>query len=255
MNADRNNLGNIEIDHNRLQPVLKLVISGHIYEWYEFEISPRKPEKKNGKRIFKTKDERLVEYIQSEDRQKNFNKTKKQIERLIYANPQLTKFLTLTFAGEMSDIETANTHFHNFVARLRRLYPEFQYIAVPEFQKRGAVHYHLLCFLPYVRSKTISEVWSHGFIKIKRTDRVKDMAKYMTKYLTKDLFDGRLFGKKKFFCSRELNRPEVLYDEEALSRICSEVDLLMLYQNEFPAPYFGTIKYVLYEKDNRHEKE
>jgi len=249
MSVNKNYRNNIEIDHNRLQPVLKLVISGHVFEWYEFEISPRIPERKNEKRNIKTREQRLAEYMKSEDRQKNYSKTKKQIERLIYCNLKLTKFLTLTFAGEMSQIEIANVHFHNFVARLRRLYPEFQYIAVPEFQKRGAVHYHLLCYLPYVPGEIIAKVWTHGFIKIKRTDRVKNLAKYMTKYLTKDLFDGRLYSKKKFFCSRELDRPQVLYDEDALHKICTETGLTMLYENEFPASYFGTIKYVLYEKD------
>lgn len=39
-----------------------------------------------------------------------------------------------------------------------------------EFQKRGAIHYHLLCNLPFVSSKELAEIWTHGFIKIKKIE-------------------------------------------------------------------------------------
>lgn len=53
-------------------------------------------------------------------------------------------FITLTFKENITDIVYANKIFNAWVSNVRKLKKDFKYIAVPEFQKRGAVHYHIL---------------------------------------------------------------------------------------------------------------
>ena len=84
-------------------------------------------------------------------------------------------------------------------------YNNFEYLAVPEFQKRGAVHYHLLCNLPFIEIAELQELWGQGFVKINKIDDVNNVGAYVSKYLGKEM-DERTFGKKKFFRSQNLKQ-------------------------------------------------
>ena len=53
-------------------------------------------------------------------------------------------FITLTFAENVRDLDEANRKFHIYVTQIRKRFPGFKYLGVPEFQERGAVHYHLM---------------------------------------------------------------------------------------------------------------
>ncbi len=57
---------------------------------------------------------------------------------------QWISFLTLTFAENLTDLTIANKKFNVAMKVVRRKFPDFKYIGVPEFQERGAVHYHLM---------------------------------------------------------------------------------------------------------------
>ncbi|MGM9458151.1 rolling circle replication-associated protein, partial [Lacticaseibacillus rhamnosus] len=76
------------------------------------------------------------------------------VRRLVLANFDAgSKFVTFTFAENVKDIDQANREWKKFVQRLRRRYGDFKYLSVIEFQKRGAVHYHMISDLPYVKKK------------------------------------------------------------------------------------------------------
>jgi len=54
-------------------------------------------------------------------------------------------FCTLTFKKNEIDLSRANTDFRNFIKRLQRhTRTNILYLTVPEQQKRGAWHYHVL---------------------------------------------------------------------------------------------------------------
>jgi len=230
-------LNSINTDYSRLQPKLRLVISGSLYEWYEYDIYPR----------VSTRSSSITRHAESPDilSERNHLKTKKSLERLIFCNTHLNKFLTLTFRDNVTDVTQANDLFQTFIKRLRRQYSKFQYIAVPERQHRGAIHYHILCSLPFVPVIQIAKMWSHGFVSIRRVDRTTNLARYVSKYLGKDLFDVSMKGKKKFFCSAELARPMVLYDEDAQQRISSCI-LNKIFQKDISI-FTGTMRYIRYE--------
>lgn len=149
-----------------------------------------------------------------------------------YASENVDKwksFLTLTFDPKkndsVSDLNYANKQFNVFVTAMRRYMKkkgsEFFYLGVPEFQQKGAVHYHLLSnlevgsdALPLQKDKkNMYDVrfWKYGFtsaFNLKLTDDKFNVALYITKYLYKDI-DNRLFGRNKILKSNNLDKPNV----------------------------------------------
>lgn len=138
-------------------------------------------------------------------------------------------FITLTFKENITDISTANKIFNAWRTNIKKLKPDFKYLAVPEFQKRGAVHYHILSNLGIedkdiilkqqkktgkaVKFDDLYDVkyWTKGFARV---DFIKNDYKkiysYICKYMTKDI-DNKLFGKKRYFYSQNLDKPFETY--------------------------------------------
>lgn len=152
----------------------------------------------------------------------NLFRSRKLVIDLSYENKDLWKsFLTLTFAENVKDIDYANKCFNSWLTSIRQIFPDFSYLCVPEFQKRGAVHYHLLSnlevggeLLPIQsEKKKMYDVrfWKYGFTSafdLKLADDRFNVSLYVCKYLYKDI-DSRLFGRKKIMHSRNLNLPKV----------------------------------------------
>ena len=183
-----------------------------------------------------------------ETKQKNRSKTaaraRAYVRRIINANPQLNKFLTLTYAENMTDIDRARKELDNFFKRLKRQFPRFAYVCVIEFQKRGAVHFHLLCNLPFVDVKALAEVWGHGFIKLNRIDNVDNVGAYVTKYMTKENMDERLIGYRSYSMSRGLNQPQEVTNEEQINEALETLaDVLRVVTSEYESEYYGTVHY------------
>ena len=139
-------------------------------------------------------------------------------------------FVTLTFAdnenGIVSDIAYANKKFNSWCLSMRRSYPDFKYLGVPEFQKRGAIHYHLFTNIEVGSSllpnqidkktgivepnKYDAKYWKLGFTSAFSLASVDDnfnIALYILKYLYKDI-DNRLWGNRKILKSSNLSKPE-----------------------------------------------
>jgi len=127
-------------------------------------------------------------------------------------------FLTLTYARNEKNLSNANEDFRLFMKLLsREVNKKLRYVAVPEFQKRGAVHYHILFFnLPKLKPARVQELWGNGSIRIEKVKGIKNMAAYFAKYLTKDTVDKRMKGFRILKCSRGLVRPQVYYNDDAL---------------------------------------
>ena len=109
------------------------------------------------KNLSRKSDLKFIEY-------KNISRSKFKLQRLVKANEEIFKtFITLTFKENIIDIENANRKFRYFIDTVRRKFDNFKYICVPEFQKRGAVHYHLLTNIPYDSNLFFSDekkIWS-----------------------------------------------------------------------------------------------
>lgn len=138
------------------------------------------------------------------------------IRRLITQNfdTDNSKFITLTFRDndnlDIRSVSDCNKEFKKFIQRMRYRYSDFEYVTVLEFQdknKRGAVHYHMICNLPYVKKSELAKIWSNGFVKINAIDKVDNLGAYVIKYMTKENADTRLKGLKAYNCSKGLKRP------------------------------------------------
>lgn len=185
---------------------------------------------------------------------KNIMRSKLQCQRLAKCNSREWKtFITLTFAENITDIKFANKRFRYFIDKVQRKFKEFKYICIPEFQKRGAVHYHLLTNISIENSDLIYsqennskfkhiKYWIDGFTKVDTLE--KDMKKiigYISKYMTKDI-DNRLYNRHRYFYSRNLDKPCVSYldiSNEKHQQFYKKMlgDRTLIYMNEYQNCY------------------
>lgn len=178
----------------------------------------------------------------------NIIRKRKEFSRLVRANLvgiEKPALLTLTMY-EVSSLKSAYKVFTIFIQRLRLRYgSDFRYITVPEFQKRGAVHFHMIlwvkkatkkggllekalnkkvklkkpkkaCEKSVILRKTILQerkqriiqnMWQYGYVDSITTDGNVKLVGYLTKYMSKSLQDVRLMGQKSYIASRNILRP------------------------------------------------
>lgn len=212
----------------------KMVISGDFIEFYEFQKTIFKGFEKVEE--IKEKTKRVINNITWHKSQYALTRTRRNIRRLINSNKTLTKFLTLTFSENVCNIDIANYEFKKFIERLKYAYPklDLKYLTVIEFQNRGAVHYHMLLNTPYIKAKEFSKLWRNGFIKINKVKNCDNLGAYVSKYLSKESTE-RLYNKKKFFCSTNLERPFETVDNFTID------NLLETYKLKSVKPRYETI--------------
>ena len=128
------------------------------------------------------------------------------------------RMLTLTFKENLTDIDDAWKVFKYFNKLMKFRYRDkWAYVAVPEFQKRGAVHFHLAVSGFYSVS-TIRRLWLRacgqylGNIDItsprkfgKNSWNPKRLSNYLSKYMTKN--ESVDFNKKRYSSGGEIIVP------------------------------------------------
>ena len=118
------------------------------------------------------------------------------------------KFLTLTYKENMADYARLSGDFDLFKHRLEyHLREKIQYVCVPEQQKRGAWHLHVLLFCSFLPIDTLKRLWNEtqgqGGFNVKRVQCVHNVGKYIGKYIGKDFGDtDGIAGKKRYWCSQ-----------------------------------------------------
>lgn len=250
----------------------KLVISGSFWELYKYEKIQKREFTQKKKRKPEHEQLQIDDVIEQEtEREKAINhflkrrdsvaRTRTQIRRIINSNPDLSKFYTLTFKENILDVKKANKYFTKFMMKMNYHYGDFKYISVIEFQTKrgkknhddGAVHYHFLCNLPFLKAKKIRKLWGHGRIKLQEIDHVTNLGAYVCKYLQKEMTDERLFNKKKYFCSKNMERPNYFYDDETIDRLVSlyGVDVSKPdFEKPFKNEYIGKVSYKQFNMKN-----
>ena len=174
-------------------------------------------------------------------KQKHYEQMRWVIARLIDCNfDEDTKFVTLTFKRNISDIEHTNAEFKNFIKRLNyHLYNQkkhtIKYIATWEKQKRGAIHYHVVFFdFPYISKAQLERLWGHGFAHINQidVDSRENRGRYLSKYFAKNL-ELKEHKKKAFFTSQNLKKPlitRLVLDDEKIGVLAKE---RVIFQKEY----------------------
>ena len=228
----------------------KYICSGHVIEeiTYALGVCEGYDSKATGKRS-----------SDNEKRSDNINKSKINLRRLINANVTSNDlFVTLTYAENMTDVNQAKHDFKMFVKAMKRKGYLLKYVYVVEFQKRGAIHFHVILFdMKYISNDELASVWKKGFVRINRIDKVDNVGAYVVKYMQKDLMDSRLIGKDLYGRSRGLNEPIEIKDSQEVAVLESVLnDKSLVYQNIRSSVYHGAIQYKQYNlmrADNQEE--
>lgn len=269
---------------------LKIIDNGHVIEVYQYERAPIL-DKRSGKsdkydpldldylehlayggvvaeaytRYRNKKFHREMEQLKNlkgdrkaERRAQTLRDARNTLRRLALANfNENSYFITLTYEENMQEVKKADDDFKKFIKRLKYNFGDLKYIAVREFQKRGAVHYHMISdvHLPAwndeeeLRELEVyfwREVWKHGFVDIKSINHVDNVGAYITKYMDKDFDDERLRGCKLYLCSKGLKRPAILKGEEAEKRLEELKGKKTVFTSSYSSEYFGNVIYKEY---------
>lgn len=136
--------------------------------------------------------------------------------------------LTLTYRENMDDSDRLDADFTRFIRLMRKTYPDWQYVATPEFQHRGAFHMHIACVgkqdINFIRkcwytalgSPDSSGIDTPGQVDIqyrrKRFSGISaiftyfQLANYLSKYISKTFDHQRELGKRRYKSSHAIPR-------------------------------------------------
>lgn len=230
----------------------KVIQSGKTIEVYEYERDIQKnrykaQKRRTGRRTF----------IVSR-RADNLARLRTSFVRLVRSNfssDDRATLITFTFVS-VCGVSEAYRIFSAFIYRFRKTQAGFRYIAVPEFQKRGAIHFHVLFWglNPEIiknerRNRSIQRVWAMGFVDCIPTNNSPRLAWYLAKYLSKTLQDKRLGGKKAYCASRNVLRPVSLSNSWAvknLESIWGVVSGSEVEDRQFMSQWLGNCRYRQY---------
>lgn len=119
----------------------------------------------------------------------------------------------------------------------------------------------MLADFGYIEHKYLADIWGNGFVWIRdlltanKGNPVDNVGAYIVKYMNKDVLDKRLMGKKAFFTSKNLRRPEIIYEDMSLVDCLKKYDFdtsNLVYENRFMSKENGEVLY--YEFNKRRYK-
>ena len=242
----------------------KIVQSGDIIEIYEYSQGYLKGYENN--KANSGRKEGVVSDNYDIHRAQVLQRAKRDLRRLInsnhgqYGDQFTSKFLTLTFGDMVTDVKEANYEFKKFIKRLNYLIfntkkANLKYNAVIEFQKRGAIHYHVIIYnMPWTKHRVIEETWGNGWIFINKIDDIDNVGAYVAEYLGgkdkgqgKEIDDHRLQGKKSYFSSRGLYKPIEITEKKVVEAVAAALPPENLtYSADFENEHLGNITYKQY---------
>jgi len=132
------------------------------------------------------------------------------------------RLLTLTFRENVTDVDEAWSCFEYFCKLMRHQFPNrWQYVAVPEYQERGAVHFHV-AIKGFFNVNLVRKLWlraagkREGNIDITSPRRAgknswnpRRVGNYIAKYISKDA-DTAEFNRRRFSTGGKIELPPVM---------------------------------------------
>jgi len=126
------------------------------------------------------------------------------------------RMLTLTYRDMVTDLDLAYSHLATFERLCRKQWGKFDFIAVPEYQKRGCLHFHIALnrfysvgLLRHFWHKAIGSKGGNVDMTSPRTgaqwNRVR-LCRYLSKYMSKSI-GLQCIGRKRFTSSRGIPAP------------------------------------------------
>ncbi len=179
---------------------------------------------------------------------RSMNRAKNNLMDILKSN-DFNFFVTLTFdknkIDRLNDKETRKA-FAKFIKDLRRKFNNMIYVAVPEYHEKGGLHFHLLVGNVSFEDLRLEDsekrvksgrckgqiiynvnAWQNGFSTATKILDNNAIKYYLSKYLTKGKVDPRFFGKKRFYVSQNIERPQVEKFSLPCTDICDIFDSLV----------------------------
>jgi len=143
--------------------------------------------------------------------------------------------LLVTLTTHVPDVQL--TEGYKFIRQFKehvksQMGKTFTYIAVPEWQKNGRLHFHLLCWgLLSSReeaeaerhNRNLQRCYGRGFLDVRfANDSSPKLAGYLGKYMSKAYQDERLAGRKAYTSSRDVDKVRT-HGSNALSTYSDEL--------------------------------
>lgn len=126
------------------------------------------------------------EEVAQEDRERNIKRVKRNVRRLAFSNDLGQIHMVLTYKDNMQNSDKSDNHFKKFMFELHKLYSSVKYLATREFQKRGAIHYHVL-LNQRIDFKKAQKLWKYGFITLVPHENQLKSVMYVLKYISKEV--------------------------------------------------------------------
>jgi len=251
----------------------KFIISGKIFELYEYEkglrifYGNRKKKKTHQKSasnddlVSDRKNEGQSSFQQAR-RRDNARRAVMAFRRLVLC--QIGKFdnpllITFTYAENIKSLQQGYKDFNAFIRSMRYKYGQsFRYVAVPEFQTRGAVHFHALFWglaeqdsiVRQERStRALAKSWKQGFVYVKQTDGNERLSSYLAKYMSKAFLSPNLANQRAYTSSRNCLRPIVGSGFDSIWAVLEEWELsteVPCIVRDFDTQYLGKGRYSQY---------
>ena len=162
---------------------------------------------------------------------RSMNRSKNNLIDILKSN-EFNFFVTLTFdktkIDRLDDNKTRKA-FTQWANNITRNLPNLIYVAVPEYHKKGGLHFHLLIGGATAEDLGLEDSgkrvksgrckgqiifnvskWNRkGFSTATEILDINAVKFYLSKYLTKSKVDPRFYNKKRFYVSRNIKRPQV----------------------------------------------
>lgn len=218
-------------------PYAKYVIAGQYVEVYKYQ-TEKVIRRQTSNNLLGWNKDTVKDEVKE---QQSYLNAKSHVRRLVNANfvKDRSSFLTLTYAENMQDLAKAKQDFLLFIKRLNWSFykvrtNKLKYLAVYEFQKRGAIHFHIILFdVDKVLITKLRKLWKYGFVKINQLKNCDNVGAYISKYFTKDT--NRQKNQKLFYRSFNLAVPSFFGgSHEAVDK---KMDILGLNELRFAKDY------------------
>lgn len=184
------------------------------------------------KKYDETADKLSVKWFNEKNIAISMARSKKEMLDIVRCN-NFDWFLSLTFnkskVKDRYDDKETRKKCLRWLNNLRLAYPKAIYLAVAEYHKKGALHFHIMlgnitadelkltdsgkCVRKgYCKGDIIYNVnrWRKGFSTATKIRSVRRCKWYIMKYLRKQKYDARFLGKKRFVVSQNVVRPVVV---------------------------------------------
>lgn len=164
-------------------------------------------------------------------------RTKQELYDILLCN-DFYYFVTVTFdklkINRLDDSATRK-EWTRWIFNFKRRFPNAYYVAVPEYHKKGGLHFHILIggidfnalepvhaydnkkkrYMYVKKGRCAGDkiynvmAWQSGWSTLTVIRDKSAVKHYVSKYITKQCYDSRFFGKKRYYVSRNIVRPEV----------------------------------------------